>query len=1163
MKLKVYSISILSLLSLCIGGVAFVSLSNDKADEVEASSYSTMTVPRTNINLNDSSEAAIRSYYSNLLSLSESERQGTNLLKNLKPILKNNQKYLSYGSSATTAVWQAYEIVDRDWELSPAEDIDGYNSTTKIISNYSYGSGISTNKGTNPYIHALYVNRNATNNTRAWDDHSQTNYGFNQEHIWAKSCGFEDNSPAAGARGDLMHLWAGNGRVNGQYHSNYYYGYVDKTRPYDDAGSDYSYLSGNLKGFSASKGGNVYVFEPQTSDKGDIARAIFYMAARYNYLSGSDSDGIDAGNPNLEIVNNVTSWSNSGYQSTEVSTGKMGILQDLLEWNRLDPPDEWEIHRNNILYRNFTNNRNPFIDFPEWAEYIWGKSTNGTYNSTVTGSANPSTDIINDFGNGSNTPVSVTVSLSSNSLSVLVGGTANLTANASNGGSYSLNFASSNTSIATVSTNSANTGTPVVITGVAIGTATITVSGTIDNKPVNLQCSVNVTNGSNVTIGTSDYTSGYASSGTAGTIQKSVISNNDLSISYSGINTQSSGGNTYSYTMYVSNKGYIYSTTTPSGYYPSRITVSFSSSTGETGKIGASFSNSVISERDSSVNGSVTKSGTYSVDNNDSSKIHWNLSTNGSNVQITSITVTYSPTSKILSSISITGQTTTFTKGDTFAFGGTVTATYSDGSTKNVTGSASFTGYNMQTAGSQTVTVSYVENGVTKTTTYQITVNEPQIALSSISLTTTTVKTEYKVGETFSSDGLIVTAKYSDNSTKDVTDSVTFSGYDLSSTGVQTVVVSYTEEGVTKTASYNILVSNSQTTITLTGIAVTTQPAKTEYIVNDVLDTTGMVVTATYSDGSSMEITGYTLSSPDMSTAGEKTITVTYQGKTATFTVTVSEPQPVVTLSSIAITTQPTKTVFEVGDSFDTSGLVVTATYSDGTTKDVTSSVSFSGYNMQAAGTQTVTVSYVEDGVTKTAAYQITVNEPVTLSSIAITTQPTKTEYLTGEDLDTTGMVVTATYSDGSSMEITGYTLSSPDMSTAGEKTITVTYQRKTATFTINVADALKEQKDAAIQELNDYYNSFNLSNYTLENISGLLAELKAGEEAIRAATSEGEINIALANAKARMAAIPKKESNNENGKTCGGNIAATSVILSAIALTGAALLIYKKKKIK
>ena len=50
----------------------------------------------------------------------------------------------------------------------------------------------------------------------------------------------------------------------------------------------------------------------------------------------------------------------------------MGIMSDLLEWNRIDPVDEYEIHRNNLIYNNYQHNRNPFIDFPDWAEYIWG-----------------------------------------------------------------------------------------------------------------------------------------------------------------------------------------------------------------------------------------------------------------------------------------------------------------------------------------------------------------------------------------------------------------------------------------------------------------------------------------------------------------------------------------------------------------------------------------------------------------------------------------------------------------------------------------------------------------------------------------------------------------------------------------------------------------------
>jgi len=78
---------------------------------------------------------------------------------------------------------------------------------------------------------------------------------------------------------------------------------------------------------------------------------------------------------------------------------------------------------------------------------------------------------------------------------------------------------------------------------------------------------------------------------------------------------------------------------------------------------------------------------------------------------------------KALSSISVSGQTTIFTKDDAFAFGGTVTATYNDETTADVTASATFSGYNMSSTGEQTVTVSYTESGVTKTTTYTITVN--------------------------------------------------------------------------------------------------------------------------------------------------------------------------------------------------------------------------------------------------------------------------------------------------------------------------------------------------------------------------------------------------------------------------------------------------------
>lgn len=78
----------------------------------------------------------------------------------------------------------------------------------------------------------------------------------------------------------------------------------------------------------------------------------------------------------------------------------------------------------------------------------------------------------------------------------------------------------------------------------------------------------------------------------------------------------------------------------------------------------------------------------------------------------------------VLSSITLSGQTTSLNRGATFSFGGTVTAHYSNGSTANVTSSTTFTGYNMAIGGTYTVTASYTENNITKTATYTLTVNK-------------------------------------------------------------------------------------------------------------------------------------------------------------------------------------------------------------------------------------------------------------------------------------------------------------------------------------------------------------------------------------------------------------------------------------------------------
>ena len=472
---KVLGLGVLSVvaMSMLIGVFA-----GQKNEFKKALGYSTSSLPTT-IDLNDTSVANIRSYYSSLNGLDASQRQGTNLLKNLKTILKNGQKYYAYDNS--NAIWQIYEITDRDWSRSPATSISGYNSSTKKITGYSYGSN--NNYGSNPYVHALYINRDVTNETKAWGNHNQDEWGINREHVWPKAEGFEATGDG-GARGDPMHLICGNGYSN-NIHSNYYYGYVKTSSSYVDCGSTYSNQSGNLRGTSKTLNSGT-VFEPQDSDKGDIARAVFYMVARYNYLSGSDSDGINSNNPNLALTQNISDWSKSSYTSSTTNTGKMGILTDLLAWHHADPVDQYEIHRNNLLYTNYTNNRNPFIDFPEWVDYIWGTatysgSTYQSYNSTPTGYAKPSSDTINGY-NPTDLPTVNSVTVSPSSLALDLNGTKTgtltATVDVSNGASQNVTWSISPSGQGVTVSSS---GVVTAANNATVGDYTVTATSTADN----------------------------------------------------------------------------------------------------------------------------------------------------------------------------------------------------------------------------------------------------------------------------------------------------------------------------------------------------------------------------------------------------------------------------------------------------------------------------------------------------------------------------------------------------------------------------------------------------------------------------------------------------------------------------------------------------------
>ena len=179
------------------------------------------------------------------------------------------------------------------------------------------------------------------------------------------------------------------------------------------------------------------------------------------------------------------------------------------------------------------------------------------------------------------------------------------------------------------------------------------------------------------------------------------------------------------------------------------------------------------------------------------------------------------------------------------------------------------------------------------------------------------------------------------------------------------------------------------------------------------------------------------------------------------------EPEPEVTLTSITVT-PPTKLEYTAGEELDTAGMKVTAYYSNDTEKDVTSEAVLSGYDKDAEGQQTVTVTYTENGVEAKATFNVTVKaagteEPDTVLTTITVTPPTKLEYTAGEELDTAGMKVTAVYSDGTQKDVTSEAaLSGYDKDAEGQQTVTVTYAENgvevSATFNVTVKAAGTEE---------------------------------------------------------------------------------------------------------
>ncbi len=167
--------------------------------------------------------------------------------------------------------------------------------------------------------------------------------GWSREHVWAKSHG--DFGTDKGAGTDLHNLKPADISVNS----------ARNNKDFDDGGEQYFDNGGTI---ATSCYNTSYSWEPTDKVKGDIARIIFYMATRYNGENNEPSLSI------VDAINTIDLCDNDN------KIGYMGRLSSLLRWNNEDPIDSFEIKRNELIYKH-QNNRNPFIDHPEYINKIW------------------------------------------------------------------------------------------------------------------------------------------------------------------------------------------------------------------------------------------------------------------------------------------------------------------------------------------------------------------------------------------------------------------------------------------------------------------------------------------------------------------------------------------------------------------------------------------------------------------------------------------------------------------------------------------------------------------------------------------------------------------------------------------------------------------------
>ena len=252
----------------------------------------------------------------------------------------------TYGNISSTAPVGYYASLEGKSGATLKQAIQDIIANPSVVRAHTYGDIIDILKT---------ADQNPENNNQVWliyteQPRSKIDYQtgssivgkWNREHIYCQSRGnFGDsyNLPPHG-----IGVWSSTGPddigagLSDAHHLRAVDGQENSSRNNRNYGVDY----------------NGPVATPTSSWKGDVARACFYMAVRYNGLN------VVNGNPQETIV------------------GQIGDLATLLTWNQTDPRDDFELNRNNYIY-TWQMNRNPFIDYPTLVDYVFGANYGQTW----------------------------------------------------------------------------------------------------------------------------------------------------------------------------------------------------------------------------------------------------------------------------------------------------------------------------------------------------------------------------------------------------------------------------------------------------------------------------------------------------------------------------------------------------------------------------------------------------------------------------------------------------------------------------------------------------------------------------------------------------------------------------------------------------------------